>query len=44
MRYFTEEKVAQLSSYSTPFYFYDLKLLDDTLYAINYSFESKCKC
>lgn len=39
MRYFTEEKVAQLSSYATPFFYYDLKLLDDTLDAINHSIE-----
>ncbi len=35
MRYFTELKTAELSSYATPFYYYDLKLLDDTLDAIN---------
>ena len=35
MRYFTEVKTAELSSYATPFYYYDLKLLDDTLGAIN---------
>ena len=35
MRYFTEVKTAELSSYATPFYYYDLKLLDDTLDAIN---------
>ncbi|MFT6167432.1 MAG: diaminopimelate decarboxylase [Vicingaceae bacterium] len=37
MRYFTEEKVAQLSNYPTPFFYYDLKLLDDTLDAINHA-------
>jgi len=35
VRYFTELKTAELSSYATPFYYYDLKLLDDTLDAIN---------
>ena len=37
MRYFTEEKAAELSSYATPFYYYDLDLLDDTLDAINHA-------
>jgi diaminopimelate decarboxylase len=39
MRYFTKEKVAQLSNHATPFYYYDLKLLDNTLDAINNAIE-----
>ena len=39
MKYFNEEKVAQLSNHATPFYYYDLTLLDDTLDAINKSTE-----
>ena len=39
MKYFNEEKVAQLSNHATPFYYYDLKLLDETLDAINKSIE-----
>lgn len=39
MRYFTEEKVAPLKSFETPFYYYDLSILDETLDAINNSVE-----
>ena len=42
MKYFNQEKLAQLSNHATPFYYYDLKLLDDTLDAINKSVENTC--
>lgn len=42
MGYFKKEKVDQLSNYATPFYYYNLNLLEDTLNSINKAVENTC--
>lgn len=41
MKMFTDERVRQLKKHATPFYFYDLNILDATLQAIQQAIENK---